>query len=563
MPPRTRMLLLAVSLLVITSATFAPMAVRAQTYSISFSVTGLPVGVKSQYYVDGVLNGTIATGETKTFEFAPGSAHTIGVDLNVSGSNGTRYQCRDNLWQFVDGGVHMFTYKTQYYLEVISLYGSPSGTDWYDDGAIAQARLATNMTVGPEGTRYIFSKWEQDASGQGTVSDPIIMNRPKKAAAAWKTQYNMRISYDPVGVFPPTSLWFDAGSVAEFAAPEGTNGTDARQVFVQWVGDFSGTSARGSLKMDAPKSVTAKYKAQYRLSLSFDPSEIAQILTMPNSTWYDAGQIATLGPVPQIITIPDSPAQRFVWFSWNVDDMIQQGTSVQVVMDRSHNVRLVYQTQYYLLVTSTLGETTGTGWYANGQKARFGVTYSGPELLVKHTLASWRLNSSGVVRTLPPTETEVVVDRPYVVEAQWSTDYTPLWIFVFALASAVVVVGSVIVIVSKRPGSFRALGLSLRSRLGRRKTGVPDITRGPSIPCARCGAQIPGSAEYCQSCGAIQVRGQAPISSDFERIDNRVYDYIAKRHGEISLIQASKDLGLSADEVRLSTERLKRKGRLA
>jgi hypothetical protein len=567
MPSRARIVLLAAAILVISLIAFTPTTVRAQTYSVSFSVAGLPAGLQSQYYVDGVLNGTIATGETKTLDFVPGSAHTLGVDLNVSGSNGTRYQCPspNNLWSFTDGGVttHTFTYKTQYYLEVVSLYGSPSGADWYDDGATANARLATNMTAGPEGVRYVFVKWEQDASGEGTVSDPIVMDRPKKAVAAWKTQYNLRISYDPVGIFSPSSPWFDAGSVAEFAAPEGTNGTDARQVFLQWIGDYSGTSARGSLKMDAPKSVTAKYKAQYKLSLTFDPPEIVQRLTMPNSTWYDAGQTATLGPVPQIITVPESPAQRFAWFSWNVDGMIQQGTSVQIAMDRPHNVRLVYQRQYYLLVTSTFGDTTGTGWYEDGQKARFSVTYGAPELFVKHTLAGWRLNSSNVIRILPPTAAEVTMDRPYVIEAQWGTDYTPLWISILALASAVTVVVAVMIIVSKRPGSLGRLGLSLRSRLGRGKIKVPGAPRGPLIPCQRCGAGIPSPAEYCQSCGAIQVRGQAPAAPDFERIDNRVYDYIARRHGEISLSQASRDLGLSVDEVKLSTERLKRKGRLA
>lgn len=48
-----------------------------------------------------------------------------------------------------------------------------------------------------------------------------------------------------------------------------------------------------------------------------------------------------------------------------------------------------------------------------------------------------------------------------------------------------------------------------------------------------------------------------------EAVDERVYDYIVKRHGEISLSRASTDLGLSVDEVKRSTERLKKKGRLA
>jgi hypothetical protein len=564
MLPEIRMVPLGVVMLVFVSLILTPALVEAQAYSVSFAVTGLPVGVRTQYYLDGVVNGTIAAGETRTLDVSSGGMHTLSVDLNVGGGNGTRYQCGDNVWSFSGAGLQTFVYKTQYYLEVVSLYGSPSGSDWYDEGTTAQARLAANMTAGAEGTRYVFVKWEQDASGQGTVSDPVVMNRPKRAVAQWKTQYDLQMAYDPVGVFSPSTLWFDADSTAEFVAPEGTNGTDARQVFVGWVGDYSGTTAHGSIHMDGPKSVTAKYKAQYKLSVAFDPPELARKIILSNTTWYDAGQTAILGPVPQIISIPESPAQRFAWFSWNVDGMTQPGTSVEILMNGPHSVRLIYQTQYYLLVTSTLGEPTGTGWYVSGQKAKFGVAYSGSELLVKHSLAGWRLNSSNVIESVPPTEAEVTMDRPYVVEAQWNTDYTPLWVFIFGLVSAVVISASVIVVIVKRPGSLGRLRLSLGSGLGRRKVAASGIAaQVPLVPCQKCGAGIPSAAEYCQACGAIQVRGQTPAAHDPEKLDNQVYDYIVKRRGEISLSQASKDLGFSVEELRLSTERLKKKGRLA
>jgi hypothetical protein len=559
---------LALVTLVFALLILAPRLAEAQTY-VTFTVTGLPAGVRTQYYLDGVFNGTIATSETKTLDLSTGSAHTISVDLNVGGGNGTRYQCRDNTWSFSGGGVHTFNYKTQYYLEVASPYGSPSGSDWYDEvnevtgtTTTVQARLVANTTAGAEGVRYVFVKWGQDASGQGTVSDPILMNGPKKAVAQWKTQYNLRMSSDPVGVFSPSTLWFDADSTAEFAAPEGTNGTDVRRVFVQWSGDFSGTSVNGSIHMDGPKSVTAKYKAQYRLSVTYDPPEIAQRIATSNTTWYDAGQAAALGPVPQIIQV--SSVQRFAWFSWNVDNMTQPGTSVGIIMDRPHTVRLIYRTQYYLLVTSAFGEATGTGWYVGGQNASFGVAYSGSELLVKHTLAEWRLNSSNVIKTLPSTATELTMDRPYAIEAQWNTDYTALWVFILALVSAVIVFAAVVIIVVRRPGSVGRLRSSLRPGLGRRKIAVPGITpRASSVPCQKCGASIPSTAGYCDACGATQVRAEISAASDSEKLDDQVYDYVVKRHGEISLSQASKDLGFSVEEVKHSTERLKKKGRLA
>ena len=223
-------------MLVFLSLTLTPVLVEAQTYSASFAVTGLPVGVRAQYYLDGVLNGTIATGETRTLSLSSGAK--LSVDLNVGGGNGTRYQCANNVWSLTGEVLHTFTYETQHYLEVVSLYGSPSGSDWYKEGTAVQARLAANMTAGSEGTRYLFVKWQQDASGESTSSDPIIMNSPKRAIAQWKTQYNLRVSFDPIGIFSPSTLWFDADSTAELVAPEGTNGTDAKKVFVGWAGDY-------------------------------------------------------------------------------------------------------------------------------------------------------------------------------------------------------------------------------------------------------------------------------------------------------------------------------------
>ena len=562
MPPKTRVVHLTITVLVFALLTLAPRLAEAQTYSTTFTVTGLPAGLSTHYYLDGILNGTMATGDTKTLDVSSGIVHTISVDLILGGANGTRYQCGDNVWSLSGGGVHTFTYRTQYYLEVDSPYGSPSGNDWYNESTIVQPRLDVNMTDGPEGVRYVFVKWGQDASGHGIVSDQILMDQPKKAVAQWKTQYNLRTSYDPVGVFSPSTVWFDANSTAEFTAPEGTNGTDARQVFVQWGGDYSATSINGSIRMDGPKSVTAKYKAQYRLSVTFDPPEIAQNVTISNSTWYDAGQIAALGPVPQMI--PISSAQRFVWFSWNIDNMTEPGTSVQIMMDRPHDVRLIYRTQYYLLVTSTLGEPTGSGWYVSGQNASFGVAYNGSELLVKHTLTGWRLNSSNVIKSLPSTVSEVTMDRPYVIQAQWDTDYTSLWIFIFGSVSAVVIFAALVVVIVKRPGSFGRLRSSLRPGLGHRKVGGAGITPHASyVHCQKCGAGIPSTADRCYSCGATQGREQASAGSDSKKLDNRVYDYIVKRHGEISLSQASKDFGLSVEEMKLSTERLKKKGLLA
>ncbi len=559
------MLLPALAMLVLTVVVLVPAIVEAQEYSVSMAVTGLPAGVRTQYYVDNLLNGTIQTGETKSIVFPLSGIHTISVDLNVDLGNGTRYQCRDNLWSFTDAGTHTFVYKAQYHLEVFSPYGSPTGTDWYDEGATAYARLATNVTAGPEGVRYVFVSWGGDASGHGIVSDPMIMDRARKAAAGWKTQYSLRISSDPISIFSPSTSWHDQDSLADFSAPVGTNGTDSRYVFDQWIGDYSGVDAQGSLQMDGPKSITAKYKTQYLLSITLVPPELAQREDMPESGWYDVGQIAKLGPVPQNITV--SSVERLTLVSWNVDGMTQPGTSTEVPMDGPHRVQLTYRREYYLDVVSNLGQTKGSGWYASGQRAIFGVTHSGSDFPVRIIFKGWKANPpTAGIADVGKTETEVIMDRPYVIEAEWTIDYTPMWIFISAITSAVVLIAAVIVVSVKRPGFFGRHTSRLVSRFKGRKVGIPSGVLPSPMPsgvCPKCGARVPSSAELCHVCGTAQIRGRTAATPSLEAVDERVYDYIVKRHGEISLSRASTDLGLSVDEVRRSTERLKKKGRLA
>ena len=68
---------------------------------------------------------------------------------------------------------------------------------------------------------------------------------------------------------------------------------------------------------------------------------------------------------------------------------------------------------------------------------------------------------------------------------------------------------------------------------------------------------MPKGAEFCEKCGA-------PIATLVEpSAENKVYDYIVKHEGIISLSEASTELGISVEQLKEITERLKREGRLA
>jgi len=532
-------------------------------------LAGLPVGMPTRYYVDGMFNGTIQTGDIKTFDFVPTLVHTLSVDLTVGEHNGTRYLCRDNLWTFSEPGIHLFTYKAQYHLEVLTEHDTTSGSDWYDEGAMGYARLATNVTDGPEGVRFVFAIWGGDASGEGIASDPILMDRPKTAIADWKTQYTLHVSSDPVGIFPSATLWLDEGALADYSALEATVGNDTRYVFRGWAGDYTDASTQLSLKMDGPKSVTAKYTPQYLLTLILNPPEIElnpEIQGLQricsNGTWCDAGQTIRLGPVPSDF---GNDTTRLKLLMWKINGLTQQGQSIEIQMGAPYTIELTYEKEYFLNVTSQYGQPNGGGWYPSGQEARFSVTYQGSDFPVRHIFAGWESAPPTKITLLDGTNGSVTVDRPYIVKAVWKDDYRLMWTSLTILVLSVAVIASIAVIALRRPGYLRGMLSSLRRGRAGRKIRPPDL--GPAVPtppriCAKCGATVAGSAEYCQSCGTLVIAGTSS-GPDPKVLDDRVYQYIVKRHGEISLTGASADLGIPVDDLRRSTERLKKKGRLA
>jgi hypothetical protein len=141
----------------------------------------------------------------------------------------------------------------------------------------------------------------------------------------------------------------------------------------------------------------------------------------------------------------------------------------------------------------------------------------------------------------------LTVDRPYVVEAQWSFDYLPLVEILGGGGLAAVL----------------AVGLVLAYRRGifnREEQIFPPLESPPKMVaatqvCSACGNLVAKGA-FCEKCGA-PMEMPAPSSSD-----EKVYDYIVNHGGVISLSQASLDLGIPVSDLKEITERLKNQGRL-
>ena len=526
------------------------------TYAVSVSVQGLPPSLTTRVYVDGQFNETLNGGGSATINLSPNAnppTHTIVVDSYVEDGNGTRYFEQDTSWTIDGPGSHIFNYTAQYMLTVQTAYSVASGGGWYNSGSSATATLTSGQVNETQGVRNIFTGWSGDATGIQTTSNAITMNAPKTAVANWKTQFLLGVESDPPDLSNLTGAgWYDAGSQANFSAPPTVPATaDTRLRFVHWSGDYNGQSSAGLVLMDHPKTETANYVAQYLLTVAYSPVSVASSYNETHAGWFDAGSDVQLGPAPSTINL--STVERLRFIGWVENSSESANLSYTVTMNSPLVVTLSYRTQYYLDVQSSYGSVTGSGWYDRGSAATITAPTSSGTWPIPYVLTGWVVSPSTGNLTRTDDSWSITVNGPYVVQAEWSVDYVPI-IELFGGLSASIIAVAVAVGVAYRRGA-----LTRGSRVRPQKTSVGQQPLSGTVICSSCGNNLPRGATVCGNCGASVI----PVTpSHIPSLDERVYDYILKHEGTISLSEASTELGIPVDRLKEITERLKKQGRL-
>jgi hypothetical protein len=137
-----------------------------------------------------------------------------------------------------------------------------SGGGWFNDGETAQTSQAPQTVSGSAGVQYIFRNWSVDGVAESGNQITIIMNDPHNATANYKTQYLLTVN-SPNGLGNPQGAgYYDSGTTAQFSVTSPV-GYLIQQIFVQWQGDYSGSSPQASVTMDGPKTVNAVWTTSY------------------------------------------------------------------------------------------------------------------------------------------------------------------------------------------------------------------------------------------------------------------------------------------------------------
>jgi len=239
--------------------------VAPDTYDASISLSGIPPQLSANVQVDGQPQGAMAGSEIRKLSFKVDTSHTISVDQYVSGDPGVRYYCAQNTWTVGSAGSRTFEYETQYLLTVGTDpegVAQVTGGGWFKAGTSAQTSQAPQTLTGSAGTQYVFKGWEVDGVLQPGNAITLTMDKPHEAVAKYQTQYQLVVDSEGGLGSPQGSGYYDAGSTAQFSVTSPV-GLLIQQVFVQWTGDYRGTSPQGSIVMDGPKHVMAEWETSY------------------------------------------------------------------------------------------------------------------------------------------------------------------------------------------------------------------------------------------------------------------------------------------------------------
>lgn len=195
------------------------------------------------------------------------------------------------------------------------------------------------------------------------------------------------------------------------------------------------------LLADTDHSIFFIAKHQFEIALQGTTNTTFLPTSPTNDNWFDAGSNVQF-VVPQTISSDNEYTRQYLdgWSLDNSDINVisrqESGTfkSPMIQMSEMHKVSLEYKTQYYITVISNFGRAIGTGWYNAGTIVDI-TTLPGNDILVNHVFVGWQ---GPVIGNVNQESTEILVDSPKVLVANWSADYTNISTIIIVIIAVVV-----------------------------------------------------------------------------------------------------------------------------
>lgn len=206
-------------------------------------------------------------------------------------------------------------------------------------------------------------------------------------------------------------------------------------------------TARGDFTLNIPtdSSHTIVFSAIPQYALSVDgASNFSYLPSSPtNDNWFDAGTSVSINIQKTTEVEPNKVRQEVTGWSldksqfWNIeDDGTTSFTTPPIAMNEYHQVDFFATYQYKLNVLSDAGETSGSGWYEQGETIPISVD-AGGDGLVLNSLSGWE----GAEVEYDGNTAQVFIDGPVTVTAKLEKNYSVL---IGVIIAPILVVGIIV-----------------------------------------------------------------------------------------------------------------------
>jgi len=159
--------------------------------------------------------------------------------------------------------------------------------------------------------------------------------------------------------------------------------------------------------------ITFNWQEQYHLAVD------TQVGVASGTGWYNASTMTTVSISSDTIT--NNSGTRQIFTGWSGDAAGASPMSNPIMMDSPKLATANWKTQYYLTVSSTIGTTTGQGWYDEGATAAISVDAPASNTSDTRIILTWKGTDSGY--TGSTVSSTVTMSRAITEEAIWTTQY--------------------------------------------------------------------------------------------------------------------------------------------
>ena len=189
-------------------------------------------------------------------------------------------------------------------------------------------------------------------------------------------------------------------------------------------------TARGdftlSIPTDSSHSIVFAAVPQYALSVD-GTNDFSFLPSSPtNDNWFDLGTQVSVNVQKTTEIEPNKVRQEITGWSldkaefWEIEDADSTSfTTPPIVLNEYHQVDFFTAYQYKLNVISDVGETTGNGWYEQGETVPIGID-AGSDGVVLNSLSGWE----GADVTYDGNIAQVFIDGPVTVSAKVEKNYS-------------------------------------------------------------------------------------------------------------------------------------------